>query len=236
LPRHSPVGESWKQEEHLRAPVFLKVESQQVVFEHGARTLMFSSGFFWCDRAVSLGTLLGDFGKFDPIAFASLNFFEAPNAILIPLPGFADTLDLASDPPVLLLPWETKITNWPNRPSTMGSFVCHARTSHRTETSDAATEGAIRLFGLQTLAAPQVFYCESPSQIERAGGLELPFDKRGAASQHGGPVSPFELMTAQLRHDVLRRDHACARSAWGCGLVLEADGGDTRPTRNRTCG
>jgi hypothetical protein len=33
-------------------------------------------------------------------------------------------------------------------------------------------------------------------------------------------------VTAQLRHDVLRRDHGCARSAWGCGLVLEADGGD----------
>ena len=75
-------------------------------------------------------------------------------------------------------------------------------------------------------------YCESPSQIERAGGLELPFGKRSAASQHGGPVSPFELVTAQLRHDVLHRDHACARSAWGCGLVLEADGGDTRPARN----
>jgi hypothetical protein len=30
-------------------------------------------------------------------------------------------------------------------------------TSHRTRKSDAATEGAIRLFGLQTLAAPQVF-------------------------------------------------------------------------------
>jgi hypothetical protein len=236
LPRHSPVGEPRKQEEHLRAPVFLKVASQHVVFEHCARTLTFSSGFFWCDRAVSLRILLGDFGKFDPIAFASLNFFEAPNAILIPLPGFAGTLDLASEPPFLLLPWEINITKWPNRPSTMGSFVCHARTSHRTGTSDAATEGAIRLFGLQTLAAPQVFYCESPSQIERAGGLELPFDKRGAASQHGGPVSPFELMTAQLRHDVLRRDHACARSAWGCGLVLEADGGDTRPARNRACG
>jgi hypothetical protein len=72
-------------------------------------------------------------------------------------------------------------------------------------------------FGLHTLAAPQVFYRESPSQIERAGGLELPFGTRSAASQHGGPVSPFELVTAQLRHDVLRRDHACARSARGCG-------------------
>jgi hypothetical protein len=102
--------------------------------------------------------------------------------------------------------------------------------------SNAATEDAIRLFGLRTLAAPQVFYCESPSQIERAGGLELPFGTRSAASQHGGPVSPFELVTAQLRHDVLRRDHACARSAWGCGQVLEADGGDTRPARNRACG
>ena len=102
--------------------------------------------------------------------------------------------------------------------------------------AEAATRGAIRLFGLQTLAAPQVFYCESPSQIERAGGLKLPFGTRSAASQHGGPVSPFELVTAQLRHDVLRRDHACARSAWGCGLVLEADGGDTRPARNRACG
>src|SRR6516165_4677865 len=78
--------------------------------------------------------------------------------------------------------------------------------------SNAATEDAIRLFGLQTLAAPQVFYRESSSQIERAGGLELPFGTRSAASQHGGPVSPFELVTAQLRHDVLR---ACARSAWG---------------------
>src|SRR5262249_5441190 len=55
--------------------------------------------------------------------------------------------------------------------------------------SDAATEGAIRLFGLQTLAAPQVFYRESSSQIERAGGLELPLGTRSAASQHGGPVS-----------------------------------------------
>src|SRR6516162_1333932 len=91
-------------------------------------------------------------------------------------------------------------------------------------------------FSGQTLAAPQVFYRESPSQIERAGGLELPLGTRSAASQHGGPVSPFELVTAQLRHDVLRRDHACARSAWGCGLVLEVDGGDTRPARNRACG
>src|SRR5262249_22653672 len=72
--------------------------------------------------------------------------------------------------------------------------------------SNAATEDAIRLFGLHTLAAPQVFYRESSSQIERAGGLELPLGTRSAASQHGGPVSPFELVTAQLRHDVLRRD------------------------------
>ena len=57
--------------------------------------------------------------------------------------------------------------------------------------AEAATRGAIRLFGLQNLAAPQVFYCESPSQIERAGGLELPFGTRSAASQHGGPVSPL---------------------------------------------
>ena len=55
--------------------------------------------------------------------------------------------------------------------------------------AEAATRGAIRLFGLQTLAAPQVFYCESPSQIERAGGLELPFGTRSAASQHGGPAT-----------------------------------------------
>jgi hypothetical protein len=30
--------------------------------------------------------------------------------------------------------------------------------------SDAATEGAIRLFGLQTLAAPQVFYRDASSK------------------------------------------------------------------------
>jgi len=119
-----------------------------------------------------------------------------------------------------------------NPPSAPRSLAGHARTSHRTETSDAATEDAIRLFGLQTLAAPQVFYRESSSQIERAGGLELPLGTRSAASQHGGRYRPFELVTAQLRHDVLHRDHACARSAWGCGLVLEADGGDTRPARN----
>ena len=194
---------------------------------------MFSSGFFWCDRAVSLGILLGDFGKFDPIAFASLNFFEAPNAILISLPGFAGTLDLAFEPPFLLLPWEINITNWPNRPSTMGSFLCHARTSHRTETSDAATEGAIRLFGLQTLAAPQVFYRESSSQIERAGGLECGLARAAQRRSMAGGYSGLRQPTSgdggvELRHDVLRRDHACARSAWGCGLVLKADGGDTR--------
>jgi hypothetical protein len=43
----------------------------------------------------------------------------------------------------------------------------HALTSQRTEKTNAAAEGAIRLFGLQTLAAP-VFYRESSSQIERA--------------------------------------------------------------------
>src|SRR5262249_47368409 len=62
--------------------------------------------------------------------------------------------------------------------------------------SDAATEGAIRLFGLQTLAAPQVFYRESSSQIERAGGLELPLGTRSAASQHGGPVSALRQPNA----------------------------------------
>jgi len=93
-------------------------------------------------------------------------------------------------------------------------------------------------FSGQTLAAPQVFYRESSSQIERAGGLELPFGTRSAASQHGGPVSPFDLVTAQLRHDVLRRHDAFARhvpAALGGGLVLEVDGGDT-PARNRACG
>jgi hypothetical protein len=43
----------------------------------------------------------------------------------------------------------------------------------------------------------------------------------------------------ELRHDVLRRHHAFARqvpAALGGGLVLEVDGGDTRPARNRACG
>ena len=43
----------------------------------------------------------------------------------------------------------------------------------------------------------------------------------------------------ELRHDVLRRQHAFARqvpAALGGGLVLEADGRDTRPARNRACG
>ena len=102
--------------------------------------------------------------------------------------------------------------------------------------AEAATRGAIRLFGLQTLAAPQVFYCESSSQIERAGGLECGLARAAQRRSTAGRYRPFELVTAQLRHDVLRRDHACARSAWGCGLVLEADGGDTRPARNRACG
>src|SRR6516164_10148297 len=55
-------------------------------------------------------------------------------------------------------------------------------------------------FSGQTLAAPQVFYRESSSQIERAGGLELPLGTRSAASQHGGPVSALRhpLVTAAL--------------------------------------
>jgi len=43
----------------------------------------------------------------------------------------------------------------------------------------------------------------------------------------------------ELRHDVLRRHDAFARhvpAALGGGLVLEVDGGDTRPARNRACG
>jgi len=99
-------------------------------------------------------------------------------------------------------------------------------------------------FSGQTLAAPQVFYRESSSQIERAGGLELPLGTRSAASQHGGPVSALRQTMSgdggvELRHDVLRRHHAFARqvpAALGGGLVLEVDGGDTRPARNRACG
>ena len=73
--------------------------------------------------------------------------------------------------------------------------------------AEAATRGVIRLFGLQTIAAPQVFYCESLSQIERAGGLKLPFGTRSAASQHGGPVSALRHPMSgdngvEVRHNV----------------------------------
>src|SRR6516162_11533076 len=79
-------------------------------------------------------------------------------------------------------------------------------------------------FSGQTLAAPQVFYRESSSQIERADGLELPLGTRSAASQHGGPVSALRHPMSgdngvELRHDVLRQAPrfcpTCARSAWG---------------------
>ena len=99
-------------------------------------------------------------------------------------------------------------------------------------------------FSGQTLAAPQVFYRESSSQIERAGGLELPLGTRSAASQHGGPVSALRHPMSgdngvELRHDVLRRHHAFARhvaAALRGGLVHEVDGDDTRPASNRACG
>src|SRR6516165_5307197 len=89
----------------------------------------------------------------------------------------------------LLLPAYSAVPARPSRPSPGCCLPCAHLAPHQDERR--GNQMSIRFFGLQILAAPQVFYCESPSQIERAGGLELPFGTRSAASQHGGPVSPL---------------------------------------------
>jgi hypothetical protein len=58
----------------------------------------------------------------------------------------------------------TVVSSTVNLPSAPRPLLCHPGTSHRTRKRDAATEGAIRLFGLQTLAAPQGFYRDLSSK------------------------------------------------------------------------
>ena len=85
-----------------------------------------------------------------------------------------------------------------------------------------------------------MFYRESSSQIERAGGLECGLARAAQRRSMAGGYSALRQPTSgdggvELRHDVLRRHDAFARhvpAALRGGLVLEVDGDDTRPARD----